>query len=243
MGAFGGLATFPLEMGGDETSLAKTYNALRGMLGFGGFALDDTGIDGLFLAAYAMGLDAVFSLDERAALQVFPDLSIDLIPSYEEILRIVPEPGATEEDRREAITAAWTKRISAEIPTLNALLKAIDSRFSVLDTVWANSKVTIYGRAFEPYAPGISTSVAFSLGPFGTKGWSDYPMFSTRDEVAVLFDLGVGIAPGLPEQRIMGIGKSLLDEVLPSWVRPNIITSVGLIAGVSPVGYAGVTGS
>jgi hypothetical protein len=243
MGTFGGFATFPLELGGDASSLEKTYAALRGSLGIGGVAVDDSGIDGLILEAHAMGLDAIFSLDERAALQAFPSSMIDNLPDAEEILRIVPPPGATEADRRATVVAKWTKRISSEIPTLQALLTAIDSRLTVLDTGWANSFTMEIGRAFEPYVPGPTTGPAFLLGPTGTKSFSKYPAYSSRDEVVVLFDLGApGTIPGNAELRILAFAKALLDDVLPSCVRPYLITEVGLIAGLSPVGYAGVTG-
>jgi len=211
------------------------------MLGIGGSAPDDGGIDGLLNQATALGLDAVASLDERAAVQVFPNLSKDLLPNYEEILLKAPSPGATEQDRREAVLAGWTLQISAEIPTLNSALKSIDSRFSVLDPSWANSKVTIFGRAFAPYAPGSSIGGAFNLGSDGSKTWTDYPAYSTRDEFSILFDLGAGIVPGIEESRIITIARDLLDSVLPSTSRYWIITALGLIAGVSPVGYTGVS--
>lgn len=241
MGSFGGRATFPIELGGDDTALEKTYVAFRGMLGVGGVSVDDGGIDGLLLTAWAIGIAAIYAFDERAALQFFPDVSIDLIPVFEDILRIVPDAGATEEDRRIAVAVAWTKQLSAEIPTLSTILKSIDPRFSVLDPAWATAQVTIRGRAFEPYAPGPATGQAFRLGADGSKGWSDYPMFSTRDVVSVLLDLGSGTVPGLAEKRLISEALKILDEVLPSFVRPQVVTSVGLIAGVTPIGYTGAS--
>lgn len=238
MSGLGWQAALPLEMGGGDGLVESTYKALRSSLGVGGYAQNENGIDGLELACEAIGLAAVAAFDERAALQAFPNCATDAIPSYEDILGIAPPPGATEEQRRETITTQWTRQISAVIPTLNETLQQIDLRLSVVDVVWANSKVTVPGRAFEPFVPGPGE--AFDLGPIGAQTWSNWPMYSSRDEVSVLFDIGVGVVPGPPELATLATVKSILDDVLPSWTRPYIVTSLGFVTAQSLTGYTGV---
>lgn len=231
----------PLELGGGPSSDEKYYRALRSALGIGGYSVVEDGIDGLELQMEAMGLAAIEAFDERAALQAFQHLAQDNIPVFEDILRIVPPPGATDEDRRLAILELWTVLRSAVIPTFGEVLADIDERLSILDPEWSNSHVTLLGRAFEPYSVPYDGQ-AFNLGD-GTKKFTDFPNYSTRSKFFVLFDLGDGVVPGLAELAIMSKVKRLLKLTLPSEVRPYIITAVGLIAGVSPVGYAGVSGS
>lgn len=242
MGVFGGSTTFPLELGGGDDSTVKAFKSLQALLGVGGFSIFDDGIDALRLTSIAMGLSAFIDFDERAALQFYPDHAIDNLPIYEDVLKIVTSEAQSEEDRRAAVTERWTQQWSSEIPILQSLLKNIDARFSIVDVSWEKSQTTVFGRAVRPYITTASDP-HFQLDT-GSKGYTDWPAYSTRDEVYVLFDLGTpGAVPDSDELRIMQRAKDFLDQVLPSPTRHYILTELGLIAGVSPVGYAGVQGS
>lgn len=233
MGTFGW--DLPLEFGGAPSSGEKIYNTFRSMLGTGGVAISEDGIDGLELRAEAQALAACAAFDERAAFQCYPNLAIDTIEVFEEILGIVPGASATEQDRRDEISEEWIARNSSEIPTLQVLLQKIDPRLKVLDGDWTNSKVTITGMPFYPY---------LHEGWMNPPPYSQLPAYSSRSEFFVLLDIGIpGFVPGLPELAIIERVKRLLKIVLPAEDLPYITTEVGLIAGVSPVGFAGVTGA
>ena len=225
----------PLEFGGAPSSGEKIYRALRGALGAGGVAPSEDGIDGLILYAEAQALAACAAFDERAALQAFPSFAIDNLPAYEDVLGLVPAPDEDETTRRANASIEWASARSAEIPTLSVLLKQIDSRLSVLDDTWANSKVSVVGMPFYPFV------IETWMNPPSTSGLAAY---SSRSEFYVLLDLGApGTIPGLPELAIIEQVKRFLKKVLPAEVIPFVVTEVGLIAGVSPVGYAGITGA
>ena len=233
MGSFGW--SFAGDFGGAPSGDEKMYNALRSMLGKGGISVIPEGIDDLEIQADALALAAIAAFDERAALQIFPNLAIDAIPSYEAILGIVPGKDDPEDAERQAVAADWVARNSAEIPTLTERLQAIDSRLSVLDDTWANAKVTHPGMPFWPYV---------KLSWMNDLPMALLPLYSSRSEFYVLLNLGTpGTIPGPAELDVIAQVTRLLKIVLPAEVIPYITTEVGLIAGVSPVGYAGVTGS
>lgn len=234
MGSFGW--NLPLEFGGAPSADEKIYRSLRAMLGTGGVAVTETGIDGLELLCEAQALAAISAFDERAALQSYPNFLIDNLSAFEDILGIIPGASDSEEARREVIASEWVARRSSEIPTLQQTLLQIDSRLLVLDDSWANSKVTIFGLPFYPYV-----ETAWMTGPKFTA----FPSYSSRSEFFVLLNLGMaGAVPGKAELAIIDRVRRLLKLVLPAGDVPYIITeNTGLIAGVSPVGYAGVQGS
>lgn len=237
--SLGWVQALPLELGGDPSSTEAAYKALRSMLGKNGVAVSEDGIDGLELACEAMGLAAISAFDERAALQAFPSLAIDAIAWFEDILLIKPDPAATEQDRRVAAALAWVQVFSSEIPTLEQELKTVDTRFRVLDTAWANSKTTIFGRAFQP---GVTSTEQPPFDPDGSKPFSDWPKYSSRDIVVALLDIGTGTSLTAEELRIHAAGRRLMRNAIPAWNEAVVITEIGLTAGESPVGFAGVTG-
>lgn len=233
MGSFGW--SFGLDFGGAPSGDEKMYNALRSLLGEGGVSIVPEGIDDLEVQADAQALAAIAAFDERAAMQVFPGNAIDAVDGYSELLGIVPSKSDTEEDVRELAATEWVARNSAEIPTLLVRLQAIDPRISILDEAWANAKVTRPGMPFYPYStsPWMNPPNGASL-----------PLYSSRSEFFVLLNLGApGRIPTEDDLAVIARVKNLLKIVLPAEVVPYVITEVGLIAGVSPVGFAGVTGS
>lgn len=239
MSNLGGSATFPLELGGDDSSVEKAYGFFRGALGEGGSAGDDSGIDGLRNASIALGLAAISAFDERAALQAFPHLAIDALPSFEQTLGIVPPADATEHGRREVVAQRWTEVRSSEIPTLVEMLQRIDPRFVVHDTVWSASTTVQTGRAFEAYTPAPGED--FALGTAGTRSFSEWPNYSDRDVTVALLDIGAGIAPGRSELAAIRAAQELLDDALPAWDLGYVITELGFVTNSSLTGYAGVS--
>lgn len=230
----------PVDLGGDDSPVEKSYKALRSALGDGGTSEDEDSIDALRLISMSIGLAASAAFDERAALQAFPSLAQDALPAYEDILGIVPSVDETDVQRRADASSRWVDVQSSEIPILTATLRALDARFSVLDTPWSTSRVTLMGRAFAPYVPGADP---FSRGVSGERTWSDYPNFSDRDIVVAVLDIGAGIPPGSKELSLIRRGEEILADALPAWAEGSVITEVGFFTTSSLTGCAGVTDS
>lgn len=228
MGAWGSLNPWPFQWGGGPTDEEIVYNALRSAVGEGGSAKDDTGIDGLWRRCRARGLAAVGSFAERAALQAFPQIATDHIPVYEAELRIIPPEGATDEDRRQAIVAAYTLKAAQNELELADRLLEIDPRFLVVNMPRALATTVQLGKAFQPQ-DGIP---AYGGGRFGS-AWPNY----SSDFCVVVRLPTVAAMPTPVDLASITYAKRLLRKILPSWVDFSVVTSTGpFLIGVSPLG-------
>jgi len=216
---------FPFQVGGGQSESDAIYRALRSAVGKGGSAEDDVGtIDGVWRRARARGISQVSRTGERAALQAFPDIAIDLLPYYEDLFGLTPDPDETIESRQQAASAAYTERVRASGPDLDADLLAIDSRLSVVALAFEESETTQHGRAFED----LASSEPFNGGRKSTL----FPNFSTEFVVTVLFDIGDGVAPTIAERLTLETVKRHLSKTLPAWVTFQIVTSIGFTLDV-----------
>jgi hypothetical protein len=217
---YGGLAGFPLEYGG-ETIDEEVYGVLRNAVGIGGSARDDQGIDGLWRQCKAQAIASLLTTGERAALQVFPQIATDHLPVYEEELGLVPGEGATDEERRADVVAAWTRRLRADVPSLRQQIQLVDARADVLDVPRASSVVVVMGKAFEPqdgtpdYGPRLSTA---------------YPAYASEFLTPVTLAVAGGI-PSAADLLVMARLKRVLRDVLSSWQDFSV--------SVSPTGGVG----
>lgn len=215
---YGGLSSFPFDYGGGPTDEETIYYALRGAVGVGGSATDDTGIDGLWRECRAAGLAAAASSLECAVAQAFPQIATEFIPVYEEELGIVPPENATDEDRRRAITEAYTAKAAENEVDLAVRLSKIDTRLSLPAIPQTKAKTVQFGKAFEPQ-DGVPT-----YGP--TQKSSRVPNYSDDFFVRVFFTLATTM-PTPVDLAIIMKAKRLLREILPSWVSFAIISSNG----------------
>lgn len=234
MGGYGWHNGFPFEYGGGETVDEEVYNALRSAVGKGGSAADDSGIDGLWRQCRAQTIATLMTFAERAALQAFPNLATDHIPVYEELLHITPAAGASDEERRRDITAAWTRQISADIPTLRTQLQLIDPRADILDLPHSRATTVVKGKGFEPQDGNPDYG--------GGRISSSYPNYASEYYLPILLDLaGAGPVPSAAVQIIIQRLKRLVRDVRPSWVDFAVMTGSGFILDLSPLDATGMT--
>lgn len=224
----------PLRPGGGPTEEAKTYRVLRAAVGVGGSAPDDSGIDGLWRQARARAVAAATSAYRRAISNAFPNLASDLIPYYERALGIVSDATLPEQDRRDAICELWPAKASAVVRDLAERLALIDTRFSIVTPDDTKSSTTHDGRWFGPLS-GVTAEPAFN-----GSGTSEYAADTSRYVMVVLFDVGYLTGLSAPDARKRAAAERLLGDALPPWWDFRIVTSIGFLAGVSPVGLTGV---
>lgn len=212
---------FPVEFGSGPTAVENIYYALRSAGGRGGSAEDDEHtIDGLWRQCRARAVATVAASGERSALQAFPDRATDLLPYYERLVGAASDPAGDAEARREAAAMLFTRQIASSVPDIALALQAIDPRFSVLETTYAESDSTIFGRDFEDFAGAL---------PFGGGRQSTrLPNYSTSFVLFVLLDIGAGIVPITTEQRAIASAGKLLAEVLPGHNSYQIVTHRGV---------------
>lgn len=234
MADFGRFATFPLRFGGEPSEGAKAYRMLRTVEGVGNSPADDlygdSTLDGAWRAALAEGLGVLGSFPENAVSQAFPSTVTDLIPEYERILGITPPAGAADEDRREAIVAAWVNNNLADFPDLQQQLFAIDARFSLYNPQHSTSHVVGYGKLLDQQALASANPI------------SDFANFSSDNLVSARLNVGEGVAAlgevGIHKQQ----GEKMLSDSLPAWQDYNVILDEGFtldrslldVTGLSP---------
>jgi hypothetical protein len=199
--------SFPVDFGGPEDDEDQIYTVLRNAVGEGGSAINDQGIDGLWRRCKAQGLATLQTMVERAAMQAFPHLATDHIPVYEAIARLVPGPMATDEDRRQAIVAAWTRALRADVPSLKQQLKLVDPRADVVDVPHDQSTVVVLGKAFEPQD---------GTPDYGPHRSTQFPNYASEFLVPVTLAV-VGGVPTATDLLTMERLKRVLRDVLPSW--------------------------
>lgn len=222
----------PFQIGGGPTEDELVYEALKRAVGEGGYAKDETGIDGLDRAIEAGMLSTINQASERAALQAFPSTATDHLSLHEDYLGIVASEEDTDVARRQAVADQLTLVADASEPSLAVQLARIDARASLLSVPHNLTAVVVLGKAFEPQD---------STPTYGPMRGTGYPNYSSEFYVPVLLNLGyVTPTPAdlLAIQRI----KRLMREALPSWVHFSVITTPGpFILGVSLVGITPVT--
>lgn len=224
MGGYGWHNGFPYEYGGGETDEEIVYENMKRAVGEGGYAKNEDGIDGLWRSVRAQMIAKLNILDEVAALQAFPNVATAHLGYYEWLFYITPPEGATEEERRRAVTERYVAEIEASIPELTEQLKAIDSRCSILGIDRNKATQVQLGKAFEPQdgAPN-----------YGVRSFTAWPNYASDFTITVLLDLGHLVATP-DELLIFGRIKRLLRTVLQGWMDFAVVTSVGFVADLSP---------
>ena len=209
-GGFGWHNPWPFEWGGGETQVERTYEMLKKSVGEGGYAKNEDGIEGLWRAVRAEALASIAAMSERAILQAFPYLATDHIPVYEAQFRITALSGQSDEERRRAITEAYTRHVATYHPSLVQSLHRIDPRFSVPDVPHETSVVVELGKAWQPE----------SGPPFfgGGRKSTAFPNYATEYIVPVVLDLSATPNPSAAEQLVVLRAKRFLNEVLASWM-------------------------
>jgi hypothetical protein len=224
----------PLRVGGGPTEEAKTYRVLRAAVGIGGSAQDDSGIDGLWRWSRARAIAAASSARRRAVNNAFPQLATDLLPYYERALGLPRGSAAPEADRRQAALELWPTKSSAVLSDIQAALWRIDGRFSIVNPDDDKSSTSWAGRWFG------ALDDADEEPEFQEPGYSLYAAHTSRYVMVILFNVGYLTAYQTEDARKAAAADRVLRTVLPSYWSWHIVTSIGFLAGVSPVGMTGI---
>lgn len=237
----GTLNPLPFTVGGGPTPSSLAYDALRKAVGEGGSAKDDRGIEGLWRRSEAKGLAAGASHCRRALIQSNPLFATDLLPYYERMLGIIPDPAAAEAQRRDVVVPLWTKRAEGATPKLKERLTALDSRLTIFEEVHDHEATAQYGRAFAPLEPGLEQP-AWGL----VQGHVACPGYSSDMIVRVLFKVGHDGPLTADELRVVESCKVLLRDMLQSSTDFQIAVDSGTgvpgqwHVGVTPIGFGAV---
>lgn len=228
----------PVQIGGGPDLPNQCYDVLKAAVGIGGSAPDESGIDGLWRMARAIGLSMGIADLERAARQACPISSQDLLPAWARMLALLT---TSEEDAlRQEVVAALPAIARNDARSLVAELEAIDSRLSVQVAADSTEWVTIDGRSFGPTSD-VGEGYFGGAPADGATQCSRLPFFTSRSKLRVLFDVGHTGPLTSEESRVREMVRRKLRAILPAWWDFCVITSIGFLAGVSPAGLTGVT--
>lgn len=161
-------------------------------------------------------------------MQFFPHLATDSIPYYERLTGLVRAKGETEAAFRLRLWAAFVAAVRADVPHIDADLKAIDPRIEILEP--GPTTTTQHGRGFGAHDGVVE-------GP--AMGTSSFPNYSTDFVLYVLFDVGHAGPPTTSEDRKLERVRSYLRSVLPSWVSFVLMTDVGFLLDLSSLDLTG----
>lgn len=216
-------------VGGGPSPIDETFDTLKRMVGAHGSSRDPDSIETAWRVAKAYGLAALATFDERAALQVFPNIATDHVPVFEDILGIVADESLSDEQRRQIIVPDWTSTPEAWTTGLEAQLQAVDERASVLLMDWSESVTTWAGRYFQPFEPITGEE----YDPNGPRVGTAWPNYSDLKIVFILFDIGNGQAPTADILLKTEVMEAILNDVIPSDHDFRIIYSTGFSLGAS----------
>lgn len=218
-----------LALGGGPSPQEEIYDAMFQNVGDGIQGPVDSLVE-KWRNARARGI-AVFTQDDRATAQAFPEISTDYLPVWEDILDIPPNPTASTAERQAIVLAAYTRVIDASFPKLTSALQDIDSQMSILLIPHDLVRTTVPARAFEDWdtASPQASGPPFRLGASGVgDNATGFPNFSDDFVLIVFFDVGLGVL-SVANQRKFAEAQALLNESLPAWVDFRLFTECGFI--------------
>jgi hypothetical protein len=164
---------YSFRYGGGADGVEQTVAALRAAMGNVPAAAG--GIDDLWRRARAIAIEAATVLVEHALVQSFPRMATTGIPIWEDELQL---PGdGNDEQRRQAIAAATTSDVLADVPSLTEQLTKISAHLSVLPANRDTSRVMQLGRVFHDWG---SSAGALRVGLF-----ADESIWHVRYELQV----------------------------------------------------------
>lgn len=223
----------PLHVGGAPAAEQRVHTVLRAALGVGGATVPDATetIDWLWRQARSVGIAAGSTTARRVLSEGSPRTATTLLPYYERVLGLVPPLGASEQQRREEVVALWPAKASARPADIEAELQLIDSRFSLLSFDDSLEVTTMGGR----WLPSLDDQESPDFGAAA----SEWPAYTTRYLMRVLFAVGYDGSLIPADARRATQAKSLLRRRLPSWWDFAIVTSIGLDADLSDFDLTG----
>lgn len=202
MSKIGSLSPLAAPLGSGTSHAEDVYTALRSAVGTGASPAD--GLDDLWRQSRAIGKAASQQSVDRAAFQSLPSAATDHLAVYERILGLASSHAEDEEQRRQRVTAAWTKQIDASPRGVEADLQDIDANFTVFALDHDKTDSGLHGRVYPP------------RGTESTRGVTQYPNFSTEFVVTAVYAVPVGLTE-IPD-TVLDDAERLLNSTLPAWV-------------------------
>jgi len=199
--SFGKWGGFPFKFGGTQQKPSKVEH--RALLAAMEPALDPT--DGTVHAietfAEARTLGMIWGAGKRLANQAIPARMLEALPDQEQILKIIPTPGTTDNERRDAVAAKQRGLAGNTMVDIEAALRKL------------------LGRNFEEilYTPREDV-VAY--WPGGIPGPPGYEWTSSKAHIGIRVNLN-GLSPG-EGQKLGAKLFGLLDTMIPAWMSYSI---------------------
>ncbi len=219
MGTIGDRNPCPTHIGGNASPAEKVWRALRKAVGTRPDGSDAAGpVDGIedtWRLAKARAIAAALGLEETAVAQAFPMFATVALDAYERELGV--PLAATEQERREAVSAAFTAGIDAVVPHIRAALQAIDSGLDVVTVSSDTSTWTQFGKT-------MGSRVTPEMFVDATRGSAAYPNFSQHFVLVVRW---TGAPGGIPPAEKLATLERYLNTVLPSWFDYSIENGSG----------------
>jgi len=206
----------PFQIGGGRSEFERIWFELRKAIGDDGAGPIDS-LEDTWRQSKAAGIVMATAMGERALNQFFPFKATDHLGVYEDLLRVAP--ASTEQGRRDAITAAFTRQVSAIVGDLRGELQAIDPGLDYLTQTADDAIVAHAGKYLRPRPAGGGPATQY-----GSQAGSKFPNFSSHFIVTVLWSgLTGGIAPASELKKV----QDLLNDTLPAWVDWRVINATG----------------
>lgn len=214
MPAFGGYTPFPRRFGsgaepgttGNTPLLKRVFQSISAARGsaYSQSLQSAVGVENMAIAR-AIAIDG-WQRNQKMANEFDPTrcTAAGLMPRWERIFGIVPPYGATEPQRRAALSAAWLRLVTG-----NWVQAAIDALSTALGPLFV-------GLTFQ------TPSTALSYWP-GGNALAGFPWFSTLMLVSVQLTIPNGYAnpqDGSPNAKwwaATGGVATVLDPLLPAW--------------------------
>lgn len=199
MPAFGGYGGFPIEFGGEDSTLETEHQALLDALS-PGWDVDDP-VHSAELFGYATALTIAWAVNRRLESQALALGMLENLTTWEEVLKLRPSPTTPDIERR--------RRVAGKIRGYagNTITDIYDACASLLG-------VNFVGIHTTPPASNIIYWPGVNPGPPGLE-WS-----TNRLRIGVEVNTSGLSADAFNEKR--SALAELLDALLPSWMSFTI---------------------
>lgn len=214
----GVFVTWPWTFGDDETDEPEEteHQALLDAMSAVLDPTEDTAHE-IETWAHSVALAAIWDAGERIANQAIPERMLEALELWETALKIPPQPGDTEIDRRARVAAKLRGLKNNALPDIEATARKV------------------LGAAFvEVIVSDPATEISYYLG--GIPGPPGLEWYSSRAVVAVRMSKA-GLTDAQFVARRAALANSL-DALLPSWMSYVVGTESDFTCGSSIVSQA-----
>lgn len=226
-------------LGGGPSAQEAAYQALRSAVGTGNATPVTEPRESLMEAwrlAKARGIAAATE-DARAMAQYFPAGATDMIPMYEQLLRVSFPVETSDQERRDELERLWTRYLDSAIPTVDELLTELDPSITILIPDHDLLRETQAGRMFQDWDPTAANASGPAFGLIGGSAGPNatgFPNYS--DDFIFMIRYPLTAAPTEAQQVIISKIGTVMNEVMPSWCDYRVF-SVGSGVDGDTIGF------